>query len=110
MESWRIDELEVDRHHPAVLSSDDEGRAIVLELPAGEKLGEHQVHERACLIVVRGAIEVSAPGGDTISGGPGLLVIWEPKERHEVAATEDARLLLILSPWPGDGHPSQPRS
>ena len=22
-------------------------------------------------------------------------------------ATEDARLLLVLSPWPGDGHPSQ---
>ena len=110
MESWQIDELEVDRHHPKVLSSDDEGRAIVLELPAGEKLGEHQVHERACLIVVSGAVEVSQPGGEAVSGGAGLLVIWNPKERHEVAATEDSRLLLILSPWPGDGHPSQPKS
>ena len=35
MESWQIDALEVDRHHPKVLASDDEGRAIVLELPAG---------------------------------------------------------------------------
>ena len=106
MESWRIDELEVDRHHPLVLSSDDEGRAIVLELPAGEKLGEHQVHERASLIVIRGAIEISDPGGDSVSGGPGLLAVFDPNERHEVSATEDSRLLLILSPWPGDGHPS----
>ena len=110
MESWKIDELEVDRHHPQVLSSDDEGRAIVLELPAGAKLGEHQVHERAWLVVVSGAVEISEPGGETVSGGPGLLAIFDPNERHEVAATEDSRLLLVLSPWPGDGHPSQPSS
>ncbi len=106
MESWKIDELEVDRHHPKVLSSDDEGRAIVLVLPAGEKLGEHQVHERALLLVVSGAVEISEPGGESISGGAGLLAIFEPNERHEVAATEDSRLLLVLSPWPGKGHPS----
>ena len=23
-------------------------------------------------------------------------------------AAEDSRILLVLSPWPGDGHPSQP--
>jgi quercetin dioxygenase-like cupin family protein len=106
MESWQIDALEVDRHHPQVLASDDEGRAIVLELPAGEKLGEHQVHERAWLLVVSGAIEITEPGGDTVAGGAGLLAAFDPNERHEVAATEDARLLLVLSPWPGDGHPS----
>ena len=44
----------------------------------------------------------------TASGGPGLLAIFDPKERHEVEAAEDSRLLLVLSPWPGDGHPSQP--
>jgi quercetin dioxygenase-like cupin family protein len=110
MESWQIDALEVDRHHPLVLSSDNEGRAIVLELPAGEKLGEHQVHERAWVLVVSGAIEITEPGGDSVSGGRGLLAAFEPNERHQVAATEDARLLLVLSPWPGDGHPSQPRS
>ena len=89
-----------------MLSSDDEGRAIVLELPAGEKLGEHQVHERAWVLVVSGAIEITEPGGDSVAGGPGLLAAFEPNERHEVAATEDSRLLLVLSPWPGDGHPS----
>ena len=71
MESWQIDELEVDRHHPQVLASDDEGRAIVLELPAGERLGEHQVHERAWLLVVSGAVEISEPGGEPSPAAPG---------------------------------------
>jgi quercetin dioxygenase-like cupin family protein len=110
MESWRISELEVDRHHPLVLSSNNEGRAIILQLPRGERLGEHQVHERAWLVVISGSVEVSEPGGETVTGGAGLLVVFGPAERHEVAATEDARLLLVLSPWPGDGHPSSPSS
>ncbi|HXV52700.1 MAG TPA: cupin domain-containing protein [Solirubrobacterales bacterium] len=110
MESWQIDDLQVDQHHPLVLSSDDEGRAIVLQLPAGERLGEHQVHERAWVVVVAGRVEISEPGGEPVSGGPGLLAVFDPAERHEVAATEDARLLLVLSPWPGEGHPSQAAS
>ena len=106
MESWDISGLDVQPRQPQVLSSDDEGRAIVLELPAGERLGEHQVHERAWLLVVSGAVEISEPQGETIAGGPGLLAIFDPNERHQVAATDDARLLLVLSPWPGEGHPS----
>jgi quercetin dioxygenase-like cupin family protein len=106
MQTWDISALAVEPHRPVVLSSDDEGRAIVLALPAGERLQEHQVHERAWLMVVSGAVEVTKPDGEAISGGAGLLVTFEPAERHEVAATEDARLLLVLSPWPGEGHPS----
>jgi quercetin dioxygenase-like cupin family protein len=83
---------------------------IVLNLPAGERLQEHQVHERACLVVVSGAVEISLPDGETASGGPGLVAVWEPAERHEVAATEDSLLFLVLAPWPGVGHPSQPSS
>ena len=37
----------------------------------------------------------------------GFLAHFEPKERHEVSATEDSRLVLLLSPWPGEGHPSR---
>jgi hypothetical protein len=33
------------------------------------------------------------------------MAIWDPRERHEVRATTDSRLLLLLAPWPGDGHP-----
>lgn len=105
--SWELTELDIRPHAPQVLDSTDEGRAIVIELPAGQRLGEHQVHERGWLIVVSGRIDVSEPGGGSIAGGPGLLIVFDPNERHEVAAAEDARLLLMLSPWPGDGHPSQ---
>jgi len=105
MQSWEIAKLNVAAHQPQVLASDDEGRLIAIELPAGERLQEHQVHERAWLVVVGGEIEIEDSSGEAISGGPGLLAAFEPNERHEVRATETARLLLVLSPWPGEGHP-----
>jgi quercetin dioxygenase-like cupin family protein len=108
MESWDISKLDVEPHLPQVLASDEEGRLIAITLPAGERLQEHQVHERAWLMVVSGTIEIDDADGGSVSGGPGLLAAFDPNERHEVRATEDARLLLVLSPWPGVGHPSQP--
>jgi redox-sensitive bicupin YhaK (pirin superfamily) len=105
MESWEITSLKVEPHRPQVLDSEQEGRAIVIQLPAGERLQEHQVHERAWLVVISGTIEID--GAESVSGGPGLLAIFDPNERREVRATEDARLLLLLSPWPGEGHPSR---
>jgi redox-sensitive bicupin YhaK (pirin superfamily) len=105
MRTWKIPELTVEPRQPEVLDSEDEGRAIVIELPAGERLQEHQVHERAWLVVVSGAIQVD--GSEVVSGGAGLLAVFDPNERREVRATEDARLLLLLSPWPGKGHPSE---
>jgi quercetin dioxygenase-like cupin family protein len=107
METWDLSNLEVQPRQPEVLSSDDEGRAIVIQLPAGEALLEHQVHERAWLLVLSGAIEVADSDGEATRGGPGMLALFDPNERHEVRASEDSRLLLLLSPWPGEGHPSQ---
>jgi quercetin dioxygenase-like cupin family protein len=105
MEIWNIPSLEIEAHHPQVLRSDAETRAIAIHLPAGERLQEHQVHERTYLIVVGGEISVSQDGR-TESGGPGLLLHFEPGERREIQAVTDARLLLVLAPWPGEGHPS----
>ena len=59
METWDIRALAVEPHHPQVLRSDDETRAIAILLPAGEELQEHQVHERAYLFVADGEIEIS---------------------------------------------------
>ena len=106
MQTWDLGSLDVKPNQPEVITSDDEGRAIVFELPAGEELGEHQVHERAWLLVVSGEIELSDSAGESIAGGAGLLAAFEPNERHEVRARSDSRLLLLLSPWPGIGHPS----
>lgn len=106
MRSWDIPTLDVKPHNPAVLDSEAEGRAIVIQLPGGERLSEHQVHERAWLYVVSGSIEVEQADDDSISGGVGLLAEFDPNERREIRANEDSRLLLLLSPWPGKGHPS----
>ena len=107
MRNWDISTLDVQPRNPAVLDSEEEGRAIVINLPSGESLGEHQVHERAWLLVVTGEIEIDDSGGESITGGPGLLAEFAPNERREVRATQDSRILLLLSPWPGEGHPSQ---
>src|SRR5919206_4894893 len=100
METWDIASLDVEPHQPAVLRSDPEARVIALNLPAGEELQEHEVHERAWLMVAAGEIDVEQ-GGSTTSGGPGFLAHFDPQERHEVRARTDARLLLFLAPWPG---------
>ena len=104
MQSWDLRSLDVEPHKPQILqSARGEGRAIAIHLPAGEQLQDHEVHERAYLTVVDGEVEVQA--GETQAGGPGSLFVFDPQERHEVRATSDARLLLVLAPWPGDGHP-----
>ena len=106
MDSWDIRSLDIEPHHPQILRSDDETRVIAISLPGGERLQDHQVHERAYVVVVDGDVEIQQ-NGQIQSGGAGLLVHFEPNERHEVRANSDARLLLILSPWPGEGHPSR---
>ena len=106
MEHWDLTRLGVEPHKPQVLhSTRGEARSIALHLPAGEELQDHQVHERAHLVVIEGQVEIEGDDGQSISGGPGLLAVFDPNERHEVRATSDARLLLVLAPWPGPGHP-----
>ena len=107
MRSWDIASLDVQPHSPAVLDSEAEGRAIAIQLPGGERLQEHQVHERAWLLVVSGAVEIEDVSGNSVSGGAGLLAQFDPKERKRVRARSDTRLVMLLAPWPGEGHPSQ---
>jgi quercetin dioxygenase-like cupin family protein len=107
MEHWDLRSLDVEAHKPRILhSARGEARSIAILLPAGEELREHEVHERAYLVVVDGEVAVTdADGGEAVTGGPGLTAVFDPHERHTVRATRDARLLLVLAPWPGDGHP-----
>lgn len=105
MQSWDVLAMPVRAHAPRILSSNDDARTIALTLPAGESLDEHQVYERAFLTVLAGEIEATDADGRRVTGGPGTLVEFAPRERHEVRARTDARLLLLLTPWPGDGHP-----
>src|SRR3954452_20979996 len=101
MEHWDLHAVAVEPHKPEILhSARGEARSILIALPAGEALQDHEVHERAYLVVVDGEVAV----GDA-SGGPGFAAVFDPGERHSVQARSDARLLLVLAPWPGDGHP-----
>jgi quercetin dioxygenase-like cupin family protein len=104
MESWNL--LEIDApdgiRTPSVLHSGD-ARAIMLRIEPGQVLGDHQVRERAWITVVEGSAEVTC-GESVTAAGVGTLVMFEPGERHSVSSTTGARLLLLLAPWPADGH------
>ncbi len=104
MDLWDLNAVEVQPHQPVVLHSDDgAARVIAINLPAGEELAEHEVHEHAWLHVQHGLVEVTQ-GGSTHQAAAGCLVHWIPQERHTVRAREDARLTLLLAPWPGLRH------
>jgi quercetin dioxygenase-like cupin family protein len=103
--SWEIRALDLKPRLPEILSSSDAARVIALDLAEGESLTEHEVHERAWVLVLDGAIEITTAAGERASGGAGLLVELAPGERHGVVASSKARLLLLLTPWPGSGHP-----
>jgi hypothetical protein len=102
---WDLTKLDLKPRLPEILSSNDDARAVALDLAAGESLSDHAVHERAWLVVVGGEVEVTTAAGERVTGGPGLLIEFAPAERHAVVAATQARLLLLLTPWPGRGHP-----
>jgi mannose-6-phosphate isomerase-like protein (cupin superfamily) len=105
MQSWDLRSVETEGHQPQILASGEDARTIVLQLPAGEEMQEHEVHERARVVVVDGEVEVTTAAGEAVPAGAGHLFEFDPGERRTIAARSDARLLLILTPWPGDGHP-----
>ena len=105
MQAWDLTEIEAPGGtiDPAVLMTDDGARAIMLRLEAGQELSDHQVRERAWLVVVEGEAEIRS-GDELVRGGVGTLATFDPGERHAVSSETGARVLLLLAPWPGDGH------
>jgi quercetin dioxygenase-like cupin family protein len=89
---------------PRVVVEDDGARAVLVVLGPGQELGEHQVRENAWVVVLEGMLRVAEPGGEPLEFGRGTLLRWEPGQRHALGSEEGARLLLILTPWPGKGH------
>lgn len=105
MESWDLVDIDAPdgTRDPVVLASDEEARAVLIRIDAGQELGDHQVKETAWVVVVDGRVEVSS-GDRRVEGGPGLLCRFEPDERHAIRSETGARILLLLAPWPGAGH------
>ena len=69
-------------------------RQTVIALLAGHALGEHESPGEATLQVLRGGVRLSS-GEQSVEGRAGdLLVI--PDARHDLAAIEDAGVLLTV--------------
>ena len=105
MRSWNLHEIEVEggSRSPVVLDSDDAARAVLIVLEPGQSLGDHQVKEHAYVLVVDGHAHVDS-GGRAIEAGPGTICMFDPDERRSVSTESGARILLLLAPWPGEGH------
>jgi quercetin dioxygenase-like cupin family protein len=105
MQTWDLRTIETrdGSRSPVVLLTEQEARAVLVALEPGQELGEHQVKEHAWIVVVEGEARIGA-GGQTVDAGVGTLVHFEPDERHFVESERGARILLLLAPWPGEGH------
>lgn len=105
MQSWDLIEVDAPAgtRDPVVLHSGNEARAVLIVLNPGQEMGDHQVKENAWVTVLDGRVRISA-GGETVAAGPGMLFRFDPDERHSLASDDGARILLLLAPWPGEGH------
>ncbi len=105
MRSWNLSEIETPggSRSPLVLHSEDELRAVLIGLDPGQELGDHSVRENAYLVVVDGSVRIEGDG-ESLVAGPGTYVTFAAGERRAVSAEDRARILLLLAPWPGEGH------
>jgi quercetin dioxygenase-like cupin family protein len=105
VQHWNLREIATPggSRSPVVLRSDNAARAVLVSLEPGQALGDHQVKERALVVVLDGAVRVQA-GGESIDGGLGCCFYFDADERRSISAEGGARILLVLAPWPGEGH------
>jgi quercetin dioxygenase-like cupin family protein len=106
VQSWNLLEIETPggSRSPVILhSADGEAREVLIRLEPGQELGDHEVTEAALLVVVDGNAKIEA-GNETVIAGVGTVVRFDPAERRTVSSDTGARLLLVLAPWPGEGH------
>ena len=105
MQHWDLQEIDTPggSRSPVVLRSDEAARAVLIALEPGQRLGEHQVKERALVSVVDGAVRVES-GGETVDGTSGCFFFFDADERRSISTDSGARILMVLAPWPGEGH------
>ena len=105
VQSWNLREIETPggSRSPVVVHSQDEARAVLIGLDPGQALGDHQVHEHSWLVVLDGNVRIES-GGEQIDAGTGCLAWIDAGERRTISTDDGARILLLLAPWPGEGH------
>jgi quercetin dioxygenase-like cupin family protein len=103
---WRLGEVETPHgtRSPVVLHSQEGAeRAVLIGLHPGEALGDHGVKESTLLLVLDGEVRIES-GGESLEAEAGTLLHFDPNERRSVTSDGGARLLVLFSPWPGEGH------
>jgi mannose-6-phosphate isomerase-like protein (cupin superfamily) len=103
---WNLSEVETPHgtRSPVVLhSAEGAERAVVIALRPGEALGDHGVKESTLLLVLDGMLHVET-ASESVDVEAGTLLHFDPDERRSVRSGGGARLLLLLAPWPGEGH------
>ena len=106
VQSWNLMEIEAPAgtRDPVVVHSGNEARAVLIALNPGQVHGRPSGEgERVGHGPRRHACE-SRQRGDSFDAAPGMLFRFDPDERHSLASDEGARILLLLAPWPGEGH------
>ena len=88
---------------PVVLHSSAECRAVLIGLHPGQELGDHQVKEHAFIVVVDGTARIEA-GEREARGRCRDDGRFEPDRAARGRERTGAKILLILAPWPGEGH------
>ena len=72
MKNWDLRTADATPSHPRILSSSGDARVVVVDLPAGERLAEHEVHERAFVLIVDGEVEMLPESGERVAGYRGI--------------------------------------
>jgi quercetin dioxygenase-like cupin family protein len=86
-----------------VLFSRPECRAVLIDLNAGDELSDHRLYEHTLLQVVSGRLGLVV-ADQQVECDSGTLLTFTPGETRSVRALEPSRILLLLAPWPGEGH------
>ena len=104
VERWHLPSIEANgKREPRVLSSSPECRAVLIDLNAGDELRDHRLYEHAVVEIVSGRLGITV-GSQQVECEAGTLVTFVPGETRSVQALEPSRILLLLAPWPGEGH------
>jgi quercetin dioxygenase-like cupin family protein len=105
VQRWNLNEIETPGgiRSPVVVHSQAEARTVLIGLDPGQALRDHQVHESSWVLVLDGGVQIET-GGESFDAGAGCLVRFDAEERRSISTEDGARILLLLAPWPGEGH------
>lgn len=104
VERWHLPSVDANgKREPRVLFSRPECRGVLIDLNAGDELRDHRLYEHALVQVVSGRLGLVV-ADHQVECDSGTLLTFTPGETRSVRALEPSRILLLLAPWPGEGH------